>query len=194
MLGIHYSSAFYSTLLSFFVLKIFGFNWTSIFVRYFGSISRFKRLVQPCIVELEGKKWPRMTKNSVVLHISGTIQHDYYLWYIHLCKMMISPGVFFIFFKILIFWIVKGLKGQKRSKMTKTSVTFNISGTIHHMIVICGTQVWSDNISKQFFHFYKILIFWVVRRVKGQKMTQDDKKQSVVPFYLSNHAPYDLYL
>ena len=82
-----------------------------------------------------------MTKNSVVLHISGTIQHDYYLWYIHLCKMMISPGVFFIFFKILIFWIVKGLKGQKRSKMTKTSVTFNISGTIHHMIVICGTQV-----------------------------------------------------
>ena len=40
-LGIHDSSAFYSTLLSFFVLEIFGFSWTSLFARYFGSISRF---------------------------------------------------------------------------------------------------------------------------------------------------------
>ena len=48
LLGIHYSSAFYTTFLSFFVLKIFGFNWTSLFVRYFGSISRFERFVQPC--------------------------------------------------------------------------------------------------------------------------------------------------
>ena len=70
----------------------------SLFVRYFGFISRFEQLVQPCIVELKGKKWPAMTKNSVVLHISGTIQHDCYLWYIHLYKMMISPDVFFIFF------------------------------------------------------------------------------------------------
>ena len=36
MLDIYYSSAFYSTLLSFFVVKIFGFNWTSLFARYFG--------------------------------------------------------------------------------------------------------------------------------------------------------------
>ena len=45
-LGIHYSSAFYSTLLSFFVVKISVFNYTSLFVRYFGSISRFERFVQ----------------------------------------------------------------------------------------------------------------------------------------------------
>ena len=29
-----------------------------------------------------------------------------------------------------------------------------------------------------FFHFFEILIFRVVRRVKGQKMTQNDKKLS----------------
>ena len=47
LLGIHCSSTFYSTLLSFFVLKMFGFNWASLLVKYFGSISRFERFVQP---------------------------------------------------------------------------------------------------------------------------------------------------
>ena len=48
--------------------------------------------------------------------------------------------------------------------------------TIHHMIVIYDTHVQSYNISRCFFYFFKILIFWVVRRVKGQKMVQNDKK------------------
>ena len=48
---------------------------------------------------------------------------------VDMCKMMISPGVFFIFSKLL--------KVKKRSKMTKIlPVAFHISGTIHHMIVI----------------------------------------------------------
>ena len=34
MLGIHDSSAFYSILLSFFVLEIFRFSWTSLFVKF----------------------------------------------------------------------------------------------------------------------------------------------------------------
>ena len=46
-LGIHDSAAFYRNLLSFFVLEIFfGFSWTSLFVRYFGSISRFEQYVR----------------------------------------------------------------------------------------------------------------------------------------------------
>ena len=48
IIGIHYSIALYNTLLSFVVLKIFRFNWMSLFVRYFGSISRFKWFVQLC--------------------------------------------------------------------------------------------------------------------------------------------------
>ena len=30
-----------------------------------------------------------------------------------MCKMMISPGFCFHFFEILIFWAVRGVKGQK---------------------------------------------------------------------------------
>ena len=47
-----------------------------------------------------------------------------------------------------------------------------ISGTIHHMIVIYGTQVENDNISS-FFHFFKIWTFCVFGRVKGQKITHN---------------------
>ena len=55
--------------------------------------------------------------------------------------MMISPGAFYIFFKILIFQVGKGVKGQKivQNEKNNWSVTLHISGTIHHMIVICDT-------------------------------------------------------
>ena len=43
--------------------------------------------------------------------------------------MMISPGVFLNFLNILIFWVVRGLKGQKKSKMRNNSVA---RGAIHH--------------------------------------------------------------
>ena len=56
------------------------------------------------------------------------------------------------------------------------SVTLHISGTIHHMIIIYGTLMENDNISRSFFLFFKILIFWVVRGVKRQKMAQNEKK------------------
>ena len=43
-------------------------------------------------------------------------QEPYIMWslvLVYMCKMMISPGIFFHFFKILIFWVVKEVKGQK---------------------------------------------------------------------------------
>ena len=40
-------SAFYSALSSFFVLEISGISWTLLFVRHFGSLSRFGSFVQP---------------------------------------------------------------------------------------------------------------------------------------------------
>ena len=46
------------------------------------------------------------------------------------------------------------------------SVMLPISGTIHHIIVICGTQLWKDDIPK---HFSKNLIFWVISGLKGKK-------------------------
>ena len=57
--------------------------------------------------------------------------------------MMASPGIFFHFFKIFIFRVVRGIQGQKMAQNNKSilSVTLHISGTIHQMIVIYGTHV-----------------------------------------------------
>ena len=53
-----------------------------------------------------GVKGQKMTQNEKWLHASRTISQDQYSiwsWFlVHLCKVMISPVVFFIFFK---FWI-----------------------------------------------------------------------------------------
>ena len=73
-------------------------------------------------------------------------------------------------------------------KDKKLSVVLHISGTIHHMILDNGTQLQNNDISWCFLHFFKILIFQVVRRVKGQKISkmtkniQNDKKLLVVPY------------
>ena len=77
--------------------------------------------------------------------------------------MVISPGVFLVFFNILIFWVVRGVKVQKMVQNVKKFCLY-------------GTHLENDNIFSCFFHFFKSLIFRVVRGVKGQKMVQIDKK------------------
>ena len=52
------------------------------------------------------------------------------------------------------------------------------------MIVVYGTHVYNDNISRLFFHFFKVLISRVVsggRGLKWQKMVQNDKKLCLSP-------------
>ena len=78
-------------------------------------------------------------KLSVALHISGAIIILSFM--VHMCKMITSPGAFFHFFKILIFWVMRGSKWKKWSKMTKFSVTLHIRGSIHYMIVIFGMHM-----------------------------------------------------
>ena len=53
-------------------------------------------------------------------------------------------------------------------------VVHHISGNIHHVIIIFGTRVkrWYIQV---FFHFCKILIFRVIRGVKGKKVAQNEK-------------------
>ena len=61
----------------------------------------------------------------------------------------------------LIFWVVRGVKGQKIAQNDKKnlSVTLDISETLHYMIVICGAEVKNVNISRQCFNFFKIFDF-----------------------------------
>ena len=49
------------------------------------------------------------------------------------------------------------------------SVVHHISGTVCHLIIMFGTHVENDDISRCSFHFYEILIFLGCQRVKGQK-------------------------
>ena len=87
-------------------------------------------------------------RKNYVCHAPYLKKHILFLFMVHMCKMIISTGIFFIFSNkmILIFRIVRG-------------VTFS-----------------GDNIFRCFFHFFKILIFQVVRNIKRQKITQNDKK------------------
>ena len=72
--------------------------------------------------------------------------------------------------------------------------------TMHHiivicgyMIVICGSQVWNDNISTCFFIFSK---FWFFGLLGGSKSKNWSKmtKNSVWPtLYFRNHISYDLH-
>ena len=91
--------------------------------------------------------------------------------------MVVSPGVF-LFLQNFGFLGFQGGKNAKNCpKWQKIlSFTLHISGTIRHMIVIYGTHVWNDNVFSYFFRFFKILILWVFRGVKVQKVVQNDKK------------------
>ena len=81
---------------------------------------------------------------------------------------------------VFLFWFF-GCYGGKRAKNSPKlqkvlSVALHFSGIIHHILVIYDTLVWNNDISRHFFHFFSILIFWVVRGVKGEKIVQDEKK------------------
>ena len=92
------------------------------------------------------KGW-KTTQNDKKFCLSHYIsQEPYIIWFsfmVHMYKMIISPCVFFIFSKFLIFWIVRGVKGQQMVQNDKKilSITLNISGTIHQMIIIYSTPV-----------------------------------------------------
>ena len=69
--------------------------------------------------------------------------------------MMTSPDAFSIISK---FWFSK-LLGGKDKKWPKMSVSFCISGTVPHMIMVFGVFVEHDYISSNFFSFFSVLIF-----------------------------------
>ena len=79
-----------------------------------------------------------------ILSVARTSQESYIIWLsfvVHLCEIMIFPGIF-SFFKILIFCVVRGVKGEKMVQNEKKimSVVVHTSKNIHHIIFIYGTQ------------------------------------------------------
>ena len=91
---------------------------------FLGCFHFFKILISCIASAVKGQK---MTQNGKKLCLSGSISQELYIIWsslmVHLCKMKVSPGLFFHFFKILIFQVARGVKGQKHwPKMTINSV------------------------------------------------------------------------
>ena len=74
----------------------------------------------------KGKKWPKMTNISVyhTLYFRNHISYDLHLWYTCIYKRIISPAIFFIFFKILIFGIIE-VNGQKMAQNDKNFLSLS---------------------------------------------------------------------
>ena len=116
----------------------------------------------------------------VVLHISGTVHHMI-SFVEHKCKVIISPCIFFIFSKFLFFWVARRVIGKKMPKMTKKLCPLHLICQelyiISSLFMVCiRKRIISPGV---FLHFFQILIFGINSGVKGQKMTQNDKKMSV---------------
>ena len=128
-------------------------------------------------------------------------QEPYIIWLsflVHFCKMIISPDFFFIFSKFWFFWVVREVKGQKWSKMTKEiCLLHSISQkpyiiSLSFMVRMCK-MILSPGV---FFIFSIFRLFRLSRgEVKGQKTVQNDKKfcPSLAP-YFRNHTSYDFNL
>ena len=126
---------------------------------------------------------------SIVFHISGSIHNIQLLFMVHLCKMITSPGIFFHFFKILMFLVVKGVKWQKIAQNDKKSVCLT-PYLKNCTLYDCG--FWYTCVKwwylQQFFHIFSK--FWFIGflggggRLKGQEMTHNYQFQSVT-LYIS---------
>ena len=78
----------------------------------------FKMIISPCILIFEvvrGLKGEKMAQNDQKFYLLHSIPQELYIvwssFMVHVCKMIIFPGMLFHFFKILITWVVRGLKG-----------------------------------------------------------------------------------
>ena len=110
-----------------------------------GSFFHFFKILVLLVVKGGGIEGQKMVQNEKKFCLLRSIsQESYIIWFwfmVLMCKKIISLRVFH-FFKILI----SGLLGGKRAKNSlkwhkKLYVALDISGTIHHMIVVCGTHL-----------------------------------------------------
>ena len=135
-----------------------------------------------------------MTKKFCPSH--SVSQELYIIWLsfmVDICKMVISPGVFFYFFKILIFRLHRGVKGQKMVQNDKKFCLLrSISQEPYIIWLSFMVQMCKMIISPGAFFSFKILIFWVVRRLKGQKWPKMTKIFVCRTLYFRNHISYDV--
>ena len=148
---------------------------------------------------IKGQKIVQNDKNSV-RHAPYLRNHtlcDCHLWFTWLSFMFTSPDIFFSFSKV---WFFRLLGGGKRTKNSPKwckkfcLVMLYILGTIPHMIVIYGTHVWNDNISRVFFTFWKFWFVWLLEGLQSKIWFKMTKKSVSRAQYLRNQTSYDCLL
>ena len=96
--------------------------------------------------------------------------------------------MFFHFFKILIFWVDRGVKGQKAFQNDKKfCLSHSISQGPYIIWLSFMVQMCKMVISSGVFFSFKILIFRFVSWLKGQKINQNDKSFCLSHFIFQNH-------
>ena len=126
----------------------------------------------------KGKKWPKITKNSVccALYFRNHISYDLHFWCTCMYKRIVSSGILFFFFSKFWFWGSLGgwgmVKGEKWPKKAKNYVCLTL---YLRNCTSYDCDLWSIFVKwrylKQILSFFKIFIFGVFGGVKGQKMT-----------------------
>ena len=118
---------------------------------------------------LKGQNWPKILRISVcgTLYFRKHISYDLHLWYICMYKRIIYPDIFFIFFKILIFRIIRrregGIKWQKMTQNDKNFCLYLRNRTSYDCDFWWTCVKWLY--LQQSFSCFKILIFGVFRGI-----------------------------
>ena len=113
------------------------------------------------------KNAPKWQKNLSVLHL--LFQESYIIWspfIIHMCKRLISPGIFFSFCQNIDFWdhLRGDVKGQKMTQSDKKSCLSHIISQelniiwFRFLVHKCKMMISSE----VFFIFSKFWFFWFV--------------------------------
>ena len=98
----------------------------------------------------------------------------------------------FHFLKVLFFGVVRKVKGQKIAQNDKKlSVRCTLSQEPCITWSSFMVHVWKkDNISRCFYNLFQVLIFSVNSGLKGEKLTQNDKKLYLLHSILRNQTSH----
>ena len=125
-------------------------------------------------------------------------QEPYVTWLsfmVHMCKMIISPNIFFFFnfFKILIVLIVRGLKRQKAVQNDKKFLPPCFMSQepyiiwLSFMVYMCKIMIYPGIFSS----FSKFWFPGFSGAWKGNKWSKMTKNSACLTPYLRNRASYD---
>ena len=156
-------------------------------------VHMYKRIISPgvffhfsevLIFSVTGRvKKQKMAQNNkkVVCHILYLTKHksyDHDFW--HTCVNWWHLQYFFYFFRILIFQVVRGVKGQKMVQNDKKFYLAQSWLMLTTVLILLWflVHVFKTMKSSASFFIFRILIFFIFRGIKGQKMTQNYQFQS----------------